>query len=71
MRIMTKDQYNAVCDIVMEQKKRLEEKDAEIERLNKQIDFLESLIRHKVDVQIIDVNDTQVKECFSDLKFGD
>ena len=71
MRIMTKDQYNAVCDIVMEHKKRLEEKEAEIERLNKQIDFLESLIRHKVDVQIIDVNDTQVKECFSDLKFGD
>ena len=71
MRIMTKDQYNAVCDIVMEQKKRLEEKEAEIERLNKQIAFLESLIRHKVDVQIIDVNDTQVKECFSELRFGD
>ena len=71
MRIMTKTQYDAVCDIVMEQKKRLEEKEAEIKRLNNQIAFLESLIRHKVDVQIIDVNDTQVKECFSELRFGD
>ena len=71
MRIMTKTQYEAVCDIVMEQKRRLEEKEAEIERLNKQIDFLESLIKNRVDVQIIDVNDTQVKECFSELRFGD
>ncbi len=71
MRIMTKTQYDAVCDIVMEQKRRLEEKEAEIERLNKQIDFLESLIKNRVDVQIIDVNDNQVKECFSELRFGD
>ena len=71
MRIMTKTQYDAVCDIVMEQKRRLEEKEAEIERLNKQIAFLESLIKHRVDVQIIDVNDNQVKECFSELRFGD
>ena len=71
MRIMTKTQYEAVCDIVMEQKRRLEEKEAEIERLNNQIAFLESLIKNRVDVQIIDVNDTQVKECFSELRFGD
>ena len=71
MRIMTKTQYDAVCDIVMEQKRRLEEKEAEIERLNNQIAFLESLIKNRVDVQIIDVNDTQVKECFSELRFGD
>lgn len=71
MRIMTKTQYDAVCDIVMEQKRRLEEKEAEIERLNNQIAFLESLIKHRVDVQIIDVQDQQVKECFSKLRFGD
>lgn len=71
MRIMTKTQYDAVCDIVMEQKRRLEEKETEIERLNNQIAFLESLIKNRVDVQIIDVNDNQVKECFSDLRFGD
>ena len=71
MRIMTKTQYDAVCDIVMEQKKRLEEKEAEIERLNNQIAFLESLIKHRVDVQIIDVQDQQIKECFSELRFGD
>ena len=71
MRIMTKTQYDAVCDIVMEQKRRLEEKEAEIVRLNNQIAFLESLIKNRVDVEIIDVNDNQVKECFSELKFGD
>ena len=71
MRIMTKTQYDAVCDIVMEQKRRLEEKEAEIARLNNQIAFLESLIKNRVDVQIIDVNDNQVKECFSELRFGD
>ena len=71
MRIMTKTQYEAVCDIVMEQKRRLEEKEAEITRLNKQIAFLESLIKNRVDVQIIDVNDNQVKEYFSELRFGD
>lgn len=71
MRIMTKTQYDAVCDIVMDQKRRLEEKEAEIERLNNQIAFLESLIKNRVDVQIIDCNDSQVKECFSELRFGD
>lgn len=71
MRIMTKTQYDAVCDIVMEQKRRLEEKEAEIEKLNNQIAFLESLLKHKVDVQIIDIKDQQIKECFSELRFGD
>ena len=71
MRIMTKTQYDAVCDIVMEQKRRLEEKEAEITRLNNQIAFLESLIKNRVDVQIIDINDNQVKECFSELRVGD
>lgn len=71
MRIMTKTQYDAVCDIVMEQKRRLEEKEAEIEKLNNQILFLESLLKHKVDVQIYDINDQQIKEGFSELRFGD
>ena len=71
MRIMTKTQYDAVCDIVMEQKRRLEEKEAEITRLNNQIAFLESLLKQRVDVEIIDCNDQQVKECFSELRFGD
>ena len=71
MRIMTKTQYDAVCDIVMEQKRRLEEKEAEIERLNNHIAFLESLLKHRVDVEIIDYNDRQLKEGFSELRFGD
>lgn len=71
MRIMTEGQYDAICDIVMEQKRRLKEKEAEIKRLNNQIAFLERLIEKRVDVQIIDIKDPQIKECFSDLKFGD
>lgn len=71
MRIMSKTQYDAVCDIVMEQKRRIEEKEAEIVRLNNQIAFLESLLKHRVDVQIIDQKDNQIEECFSELRFGD
>lgn len=71
MRIMTKTQYDAVCDIVMEQKRSLEEAEAEIERLNNQIAFLESLLKHRVDVEIIDKTDNQIEECFSELRFGD
>ena len=52
MRIMTKEQYDAVCDIVMEQKKRIQEKDQEIKRLTKQVEFLESLIKNGVKVVI-------------------
>jgi hypothetical protein len=55
----------------MEQKRRLEEKEQEIMRLNNQITFLEHLIQKRVDVQIIDYKDPQIKEAFSDLKFGD
>ena len=71
MRIMTKESYDAICDIVMEQKRRLEEKEQEIMRLNNQITFLEHLIQKRVDVQIIDCNDQQLKEGFSELRFGD
>lgn len=71
MRIMTKESYDAICDIVMEQKRRLEEKEQEIMRLNNQITFLEHLIQKRVDVQIIDYKDPQINEAFSDLKFGD
>ena len=71
MRIMTKESYDAICDIVMEQKRRLEEKEQEIMRLNNQITFLEHLIQKRVDVQIIDAQDMQLKERFSDLRFGD
>ena len=71
MRIMTKESYDAICDIVMEQKRRLEEKEQEIMRLNNQITFLEHLIQKRVDVQIIDCKDPQINEAFSDLKFGD
>lgn len=71
MRIMTKTQYDAVCDLYMEQKKRLEEKEAEIKRLQNQISFLENLLKYRCDVEIHSIQDPQLKECFSELKFGD
>ena len=57
MRIMTKTEYDAICDIVMEQKKRIEEKDNEISKLKRQLDFLESLIKAGVNVTIHEEND--------------
>lgn len=70
MRILTQQSYDAICDIVMEQKKRLEEKEKEIERLNKQISFLENLINMKVDVTIHD-ECLDRSQAYYDLKFGD
>lgn len=67
MRIMTQQSYDAICDIVMEQKKRLEEKEKEIERLNKQISFLENLINMKVDVTIHEEN-KRLKRDLEDLQ---
>ena len=45
MKIMTNLRYEAICEIVTDQKKRLIEKEAEIERLKEQIDNLQTIIK--------------------------
>lgn len=40
MRILTRTQYDAICDIVMEQKKRIEELEAENKKKDDTIEYL-------------------------------
>ena len=47
MRILTRTQYDAICDIVMEQKKRIEELEAELQKRKEQVKNLEEGIRKK------------------------
>lgn len=47
MRILTRTQYDAICDIVMEQKKRIEELEADLEKRKAQVKDLEESIRKK------------------------
>lgn len=47
MRIMTRTQYDAICDIVTEQKKRIEELEADLEKRKAQVKDLEEAIRKK------------------------
>ncbi len=44
MRILTRTQYDAICDIVMGQKKIIEKKEAEIKRLKAQVNRLSYLL---------------------------
>lgn len=47
MRILTRTQYDAICDIVMEQKKRIEELEADLEKRKAQVKELEESIKKK------------------------
>lgn len=49
MRIMTRTQYDAIVDIVTEQKKRIAELEADLEKRKKQVEDLEETIRKKND----------------------
>ena len=44
MRILTRTQYDAICDIVIGQKKIIEKKEAEIKRLKEQVNRLSYLL---------------------------
>ena len=45
MRILTRTQYDAICDIVMEQKKRIEELESDLEKRKAQVKDLEESIK--------------------------
>lgn len=47
MRILTRTQYDAICDIVMEQKKRIEELDADLQKRKDQVKDLEKKLAFK------------------------
>lgn len=44
MRILTRTQYDAICDIVIGQKRIIEKKEAEIKRLKAQVNRLSYLL---------------------------
>lgn len=41
MRILTRTQYEVICEIIIDQKKIIEKKEAEIERLKQQVQNLQ------------------------------
>ena len=47
MRILTRTQYDAICDIVTEQKNRIAELEADLEKCKAQVKDLEESIRMK------------------------
>ena len=54
MRILTRTQYDAICDIVMSQKKLIEKKEAEIKRLKAQVERLSYLMDRELKADSID-----------------
>ena len=48
MKIMTKTSYDAICDIVMEQKKRIEELEDQLDDMRSQRDRLQQLIEEPI-----------------------
>jgi len=48
MRILTRTQYDAICDIVMSQKKLIEQKEAEVKRLKAQVERLSKIVEDEI-----------------------
>lgn len=71
MRILTNKQYDAICDIVMDQKKIIEQKEKEIRQMKDQIKFLEGLIDQHIEVINIQPVTDPGSEAVKELRFGD
>ena len=54
MRILTRTQYDAICDIVIGQKKIIEKKEAEIKKLKAQVERLSYLMDRELKADSID-----------------
>ena len=48
MKIMTKTSYDAICDIVMSQKRLIEKKEAEIKMLKAQVERLSKIVEDEL-----------------------
>lgn len=68
MRILTRTQYDAICDIVMEQKKRIEELEADLEKRKEQVRNLEKSIKGS-EATIDYLNDKLFKRTEQLMKF--
>lgn len=67
MRILTRTQYDAICDIVTGQKKIIEEKEAEIKRLRAQVERLSYLLDNELKADSIDFPNS--KKSYEDKLF--
>ena len=54
MKIMTNKRYDIICDIVMNQKRLIEKKEAEIKRLKAQVERLSYLMDRELKADSID-----------------
>lgn len=54
MKILTRTQYDAICDIVMSQKRIISKKEAEIKRLKAQLERLSYLLDNELKADNID-----------------
>lgn len=65
MRILTRTQYDAICDIVTGQKKIIEKKEAEIKRLKAQVERLSYLL----DAELKADQDYETQEDMTTLRY--
>lgn len=54
MKIMSNRRYDLICELVMEQKKHIERKEAEIKRLKAQVERLSYLMDQELSADSID-----------------
>lgn len=69
MRIMTRTSYDAICDIVTEQKKRIEELEDQLDDMRSQRDRLQQMIAEPI--VITDIHTFANPNDVADVKFGD
>lgn len=69
MKIMTKTSYDAICDIVMEQKKRIEELEDQLDDMRSQRDRLQQLIEEPI--VITDIHTFANPNDVANIKFGE
>lgn len=69
MRILTRTQYDAICDIVMEQKKRIEELEDQLDDMRSQRDRLQQMIAEPI--VITDIHTYANPNDVVSIKFGD
>ena len=60
MKIMTNKRYDIICDIVMNQKRLIEKKEAEIKRLKAQVERLSYLMDRELESDSIDFPNSNV-----------
>ena len=67
MRILTRTQYDAICDIVISQKRLISKKEAEIKMLRAQVERLSYLLDNELKADNIDFPNSGVSHHEKDI----